>query len=68
MKRKKSKDEATPELMKERVAASVFIYNTNDMNSKDREAIAEWLMDQAKFLILHGEEMDKTFRARYFCG
>lgn len=51
--------------MKTKTAAIVTIRDANKMTKKGRRAIAKWLRDRADDLIQHGDQLDKTFRARY---
>lgn len=50
---------------KDKVAASLFVYDAAKMTAKGRRDIAQWLRDHAKYLLKHGHEYAKTFRGRY---
>ena len=51
--------------VKEKVAASVFIYDAASMSPSGRREVAAWLKAQAAYLLENGDELSKTFRARY---
>ena len=49
----------------EKSAAIVTIKDAANMTKRGRRKIALWLRQQAEFLEEHGNEFDRTFRARY---
>lgn len=50
---------------KEESAAILTIKDASKMSDKGRKAIAEWLRQNAKYLIKYGKEYNGSFRARY---
>jgi hypothetical protein len=55
-----------PELpSREKVAASVFIYDAPSMTKAGRKEIAGWLRKHAAWLLKEGDNYAKTFRGRY---
>ena len=51
--------------MTEKSAAVLTIKDASDMTKKGRRAIANWLRDRANDLEEYGDQLSKTFRARY---
>jgi len=52
--------------MKEKLAASLIIHGAEELGSKGRKEIADWLQSQANGIIMDGHNYAKKFTARYF--
>ena len=59
-----------PKKKRQRVAASVFLFDTPDMTPKGAGAIADWLVKQARYLrsAKTRAQLSTSFRARYYVG
>ncbi len=47
------------------VAASIFIYDAENLTKSGKREIYRWMRRQADFLLNHNKELAKTYRARY---
>jgi hypothetical protein len=52
-------------MKKDKVAASVTVYQVADMTDKGHKAVCDWLRKLAKDLQREPDAFSKTFRARY---